>query len=97
MNMIVSAAAMASATTAVTASPIEKPSADAALEMEEKIFQHKEAAEVIYPEMNQLGVIWQGEMQRLYEAAVVAGRVVETEAQRFAQVAPCRNVLSTSD
>ena len=97
MNMIVSAAAMASATTAVTASPIERPSADAALEMEEKIFQHKEAAEAIYPEMNRLGAIWHGEMRRLYEAAVVAGNVVETEVSATRRLAPCRNVLSTSD
>jgi hypothetical protein len=56
------------------------------LEMEEKIFQHKEAAEAIYPEMNRLGAIWHGEMRRPYEAAVVAGNVVETEGQRNAQV-----------
>jgi hypothetical protein len=87
MNMIVNAAALASAATAVTASPIEKPSADAALlEMEEKIFQHKEAAEAINPELERLGAIWRGEMKRLYEAAVVAGNVVETEDRRLEQV-----------
>jgi cold shock CspA family protein len=55
MNMMVSAAAMASATTALTSAPIEKPSADAALlEMEERIFQHREAAEAIEPELDRL-------------------------------------------
>ena len=98
MNFIVNAAAMTSAATTVSASPIGKPSADAALlEMEEKIFQHKEAAEAIYPEMNRLGAIWHGEMRRLYEAAVVAGNVVETEVSATRRLAPCRNVLSTSD
>jgi hypothetical protein len=87
MNMIVNAAAIAAATTAVTASPIEQRSADAALlEMEEQIFQHNEAAEAINPELDRLGAIWRGEMKRLYEAAVVAGNVVETEDRRLEQV-----------
>jgi hypothetical protein len=91
MNFIVSTAAMASAATAVTAPPIEKPSADAALlEMEERIFQHKEAAEAIEPELDRLRAIWEGESLRLFdEARALVGGVVETEdqlRQRYAQV-----------
>jgi hypothetical protein len=68
MNMMVSAAAMASATTALTSAPIEKPSADAALlEMEERIFQHREAAEAIEPELDRLRAIWKGELRRRRE------------------------------
>ena len=88
MNMIVSAAAMASAATAVSASPIVMPSNDAALfEMEEKIFEHKEAAEAINTELARLGAIWKGEKRRLYEEARAAGNLIETEDRRLEQVA----------
>jgi hypothetical protein len=91
MNFIVSTAAMASAATAVSASPTERPSADAALlEMEERIFEHKEAAQAINPELDRLRAIWEGESLRLFdEARALVGDVVETEdqlRQRYAQV-----------
>lgn len=88
MNMIVSAAAMASAATAVSASPIAMPSNDAALlEMEEKIFEHQEAAEAINDDLARLAAVWKREAHRLYVEARAAGNLIETEGQRLEQVA----------
>jgi hypothetical protein len=81
MNMFVGGAVLAASATAIPTLTDR-----ALIEMEEKIFEHKEAAEEINSELDRLGAIWRGEQQRLYEAAVAAGNVVETEDQRLEQV-----------
>jgi hypothetical protein len=85
MNMMVSAAAIASTATVVSASP--KPSTDAALlEMEEKIFQHKFAAEAFNPEIDRLQEILREEYRRLYNAAMAAGNAAETTDRHLEHV-----------
>jgi hypothetical protein len=51
------------------------------MELEEKIFEHKEAAQAINPELDRLRAIWEGESLRLFDEARALVGDVETEDQ----------------
>ncbi|MBB4375627.1 hypothetical protein [Bradyrhizobium sp. SBR1B] len=56
------------------------------LALEERIFQHKQAAEAFEPEMDRLDAIMKEKYRRLYDEAWAAGTVTETHDRRLEQL-----------